>query len=139
VKRSLLHLRLLYQFFDPIEHSLIGNSGRHTLVMLDLAVEFDAPVTHSIPPFFRQRETTSHFTTIERQFCFNAPRSFGSGSLLTLRRTRIGPAALPAGDRHLHNLRRDTGPEIMITVVVHVPAEVPMLFWRDPSRWRATP
>jgi hypothetical protein len=46
VKRSLLHLRLLYQFFDPIEHSLIGNSGRHTLVMLDLAVEFDAPVTH---------------------------------------------------------------------------------------------
>jgi hypothetical protein len=52
VKRSLLDFRLLYQFLDPIEQSLIGESGRRTVVMLDLAVEFDAPVTHCIPPFW---------------------------------------------------------------------------------------
>jgi hypothetical protein len=52
VKRSLLVLRPLYQFLDPIEQTLIGESGRQTLVMRDLAVEFDAPVTHCIPPFF---------------------------------------------------------------------------------------
>jgi hypothetical protein len=52
VKRSLLDLRSPYQFLDPIEQSLIGESGRQTLVMRDLAVEFDAPVTHCIPPLF---------------------------------------------------------------------------------------
>jgi hypothetical protein len=50
VKCSLLDLRPLYQFPDPTEQSLIGESGRQTTVMLDLPVEFDAPVTHSIPP-----------------------------------------------------------------------------------------
>jgi hypothetical protein len=75
VKRNLLDLRPLYQFPDPIEQSLIGEPGRQTLVMRDLAVEFDTPVTHCIPPFFKQGETTSssHFTTTERQICFNAP------------------------------------------------------------------
>jgi hypothetical protein len=52
VKCSLLDLRPLYQFSDPIEQSLIGESRRQTMVMLDPAVEFDAPVTHFIPPFF---------------------------------------------------------------------------------------
>jgi hypothetical protein len=33
VKRSLLVLRTLYQFLDPIEQTLIGESGRQTLVM----------------------------------------------------------------------------------------------------------
>jgi hypothetical protein len=52
VKCSLLDLRLLYQFSDPTEQRLIRESGRQTMVMLDLLVEFDAPVTHSISPFF---------------------------------------------------------------------------------------
>jgi hypothetical protein len=42
VKRSLLGNHPFYQFLDPIKHSLIGDFGRHMLVMLDLAVEFDA-------------------------------------------------------------------------------------------------
>ena len=46
VKRHLLGLRPFDQFLDPIEHSMIGDSGRHALVMRDLAVEFDALVTH---------------------------------------------------------------------------------------------
>jgi hypothetical protein len=46
MKRHLLGLRPFDQFLDPIEHSLIGVSGRHSLVMLDLAVEFDALLTH---------------------------------------------------------------------------------------------
>jgi hypothetical protein len=49
---SLLDLCPLYQSPDPIEQSLIDESGRQTMVMVDLAVKFDAPVTHSIPPFF---------------------------------------------------------------------------------------
>jgi hypothetical protein len=52
VKRSLLVLRPLYQFLDPIEQTLVSESGRQALVMRDLAVEFDAPFTHCIPPFF---------------------------------------------------------------------------------------
>jgi hypothetical protein len=52
-------------FSDPTEQSLIRESGRQTMVKLDLLVEFDAPVTHSISPFFRPGETTfsCHFTT----------------------------------------------------------------------------
>jgi hypothetical protein len=53
VKRSLLRLHLLYQFLDPIEHSLIGDSGRDAMVMLDLAVEFGALVTHCNSAFTR--------------------------------------------------------------------------------------
>jgi hypothetical protein len=52
VKPSLLALRPLYQFSDPIEQSLIGESGRQTMVMLYLAVEFHALLTHCSPPFF---------------------------------------------------------------------------------------
>jgi hypothetical protein len=56
VKRRLLGLRPLDQFLDPIEHSLIGDSGRHALVMLDLAVEFDTLVTHFLlVPHFAHR------------------------------------------------------------------------------------
>lgn len=81
VKRSLLNLRPLYQFPDPIEQSPIGEFGGQTMVMLDLAVEFDALVTHSNPPFFRPGETTSSsiINTTERRFRFNAPPSCGSG------------------------------------------------------------
>jgi hypothetical protein len=46
VKRWLLGLHALYQFLDPIKRSLIGDPGWHSLVMLDLAVEFDALLTH---------------------------------------------------------------------------------------------
>jgi len=50
MKRRLLGLHSLDQFLDPIKHSLISDSGRHALVMLNLAVEFDALVTHfSVP------------------------------------------------------------------------------------------
>jgi hypothetical protein len=52
VKCSLLDLRPLYQFPDPIEQTLIGKSRRQTMVMLDLAVKFNAPVTHCISPVF---------------------------------------------------------------------------------------
>jgi hypothetical protein len=52
MKRCLVNLRPLYQFLDPIEQTLVSESGRQALVMRDLAVEFDAPFTHCIPPFF---------------------------------------------------------------------------------------
>jgi hypothetical protein len=51
MKRLLLRRHPLHQFLNPIERSLIGDPRPQTLVMLDLAVEFDAPVTHSDPPF----------------------------------------------------------------------------------------
>jgi hypothetical protein len=46
MERSLLSLHPLNQFLDPIKHRLVGDAGRHVPVMLDLAVEFDALVTH---------------------------------------------------------------------------------------------
>jgi hypothetical protein len=46
MERSLLGLHPLYQFLDPVECLLIRDAGRHVLVMLDLAVEFDALLTH---------------------------------------------------------------------------------------------
>jgi hypothetical protein len=46
VKRGLLRLHPLDQFLDPIEGALVCNRRRQALVMLDLAVEFDALVTH---------------------------------------------------------------------------------------------
>jgi hypothetical protein len=51
VKRGFLCLHPRYQFFDPIKGVPIGDPGRHAFVMLDLAAEFDALVTH------RNRET----------------------------------------------------------------------------------
>jgi hypothetical protein len=53
VERRLLGVRPFYQFLDPIKHSLIGDSGRHALVMRDLAVEFDALLTHCLVPHLR--------------------------------------------------------------------------------------
>jgi hypothetical protein len=126
VKCSLLDLRPLAQFPDPIEQTLIGDSGRQALVVRDLAVEFDAPVTHSIPPFFRPGETTFtfHFTTLERQFSFNAPRSFGSNF------NEAVPGQRRLSDRHrqavadLMHLCRNTGTEIAITAVLRAPTDV---------------
>lgn len=46
VKRGLLGLRLLHQFFDPINCKLVGNRGGYARVVLNLAVEFDTLVTH---------------------------------------------------------------------------------------------
>jgi hypothetical protein len=56
VKVGLLCLHPLYQFFDPIKRSLIGDPGRQALVMLDLAVEFDTLVTHKKPRSNRETE-----------------------------------------------------------------------------------
>jgi hypothetical protein len=49
VKHSLLSFHPLYQFLDPIKRRLIGDPGRHSLVIPDLAVEFDALLTHLAP------------------------------------------------------------------------------------------
>jgi hypothetical protein len=46
VKRSFFRLQTGDQFFDSIKHSPVVHSGRYPLVMLDLAVEFDALLTH---------------------------------------------------------------------------------------------
>jgi hypothetical protein len=46
VKGGLSRLHPLYQLFDPIKRTLIGDPGGQGLVMLDLAVEFDTLVTH---------------------------------------------------------------------------------------------
>jgi hypothetical protein len=59
VKGSLLDFRPLYQFPDPTEQTLIGESRRQTMVMLYLLVEFDAPVTHSISPFLGREKRRS--------------------------------------------------------------------------------
>ena len=48
VKQGLLALYPFYQFLNPIKSIWIDGSGRHALVVLDLAVEFDALVTHCI-------------------------------------------------------------------------------------------
>jgi hypothetical protein len=126
VKCSLLDLRPLYQSPDPIEQSLIGESGRQTMVMLDLAVELDAPVTHSIPPFSRSGKTTfaCHFTTTERQFSFNAPRSIESGFNESASHQRRLSNRHRQALANLMHLCRNTGPEIVITAVVHAWADV---------------
>ena len=46
VKRGLLSLHFLYQFFDPIERKLVGYRRGYALVVLDLSVEFQTFVTH---------------------------------------------------------------------------------------------
>src|ERR1700676_5424008 len=48
VKRGLLSLHFLYQFFDPINRKLVGNRSGYALVVLDLVVEFDTLVTHGL-------------------------------------------------------------------------------------------
>jgi hypothetical protein len=47
VERRLLDIRPFCQFLDPIKHSLIGDSGRHALVMIDLLVDLDALLNYS--------------------------------------------------------------------------------------------
>jgi hypothetical protein len=96
MKHRLLSLDPLYQSLDRVKRRLIGGSGNHALVVLDLAVEFDAPVTHCIPPFLAMLDQTRPPVILLRrkqQFCFNAPRHFwGNGrERITLQRTRIGP------------------------------------------------
>ena len=49
MKGGFLRLHARYQSLDPIKGALIGDPGRQALVMLDLAVEFDALVTHRNP------------------------------------------------------------------------------------------
>src|ERR1700730_3718050 len=46
VKRGLLSLHLLHQFFDPIERKLVIYTCGDAPVALDLGVEFDTLVTH---------------------------------------------------------------------------------------------
>jgi hypothetical protein len=46
VERSLLGIRLLCQFLDPIEQCPISESGRQTPVMVDLLVNLYALITH---------------------------------------------------------------------------------------------
>jgi hypothetical protein len=49
MKRQLLSLHPLNQFLDPINRWLICKPGRQETMVLDLAVEFDALVTHGSP------------------------------------------------------------------------------------------
>jgi hypothetical protein len=46
VKRSFFRLQTGDQFFDAIKHSAVVHSGRYPLVMLDLAVDLNALLTH---------------------------------------------------------------------------------------------
>jgi hypothetical protein len=55
MKLGFLCLHPRYQFLDPVKGGPIGDQGRHTLVMLDLAVEFDAFATHRNPAQFVKR------------------------------------------------------------------------------------
>jgi hypothetical protein len=59
MKRGFLCLNPRYQLFDPIKGGLIGDPVRQALVMLDLAVEFDALVTHSNPARIVKRSNLS--------------------------------------------------------------------------------
>lgn len=47
---SLPGLRPFDQNLDPSDHSLIGHTRRDVAVMFDLAVEFDALLTHFVVP-----------------------------------------------------------------------------------------
>jgi hypothetical protein len=58
--------------FDPINGALIGDPGRQALVMLDLAVEFDALVTHRNPAQIVKRSNpywSPDLKTIESKDC----------------------------------------------------------------------
>jgi hypothetical protein len=70
MERGLLTLHPFYQFLDPSKHSRIADSGRHALVMLDLAVKFDALLTHGTrrcqaTPISHCKRVAGHFV----QFC----------------------------------------------------------------------
>jgi hypothetical protein len=49
MERGFLCLHPRYQFFDPINGGLVGDPGPQALVLRDLAVKFDALVTHRNP------------------------------------------------------------------------------------------
>jgi hypothetical protein len=72
MKRGPFSFHPFYQFPDPIGHSLIRDPERHALVMLDLAVEFDALVTHCLPAllFRRKRLATCQNKTTAGCFGF---------------------------------------------------------------------
>jgi len=70
VKHSLLSFHPLDQFLDPIKHSLIGYSGRHALVMLDLAINFDALITHRSVTFVRGRPNSCRLDDAEVAILF---------------------------------------------------------------------
>jgi hypothetical protein len=46
VKQRLPILQPLYQLLDPIKRSLIGDAGRHALVMADLPLDLNALLAH---------------------------------------------------------------------------------------------
>ena len=62
VKYRLLGLRPGDQNLDPSDHSLIGVPRRDAAVMFDLAVEFDALVTHLLTGTFVSAEATGHLS-----------------------------------------------------------------------------
>ena len=53
VKRSLLGLHSLYQFLDLIKGKLIADAIGQALVVIDLAVDLNALVTHRSSTFAR--------------------------------------------------------------------------------------
>jgi hypothetical protein len=72
MKRSFSCLHSRYQMFDPIKGALIGDHGRQALVMLDLAVEFDALGTHRNPVQIVKRSNpywSPDLKTIESKDC----------------------------------------------------------------------
>ena len=48
VKRGLLCLHPLYQFFDPIKCELVGHDRRQAFITPNLLVEFDALLAHGL-------------------------------------------------------------------------------------------
>jgi hypothetical protein len=70
VKHSLLSFHLLYQFLDPIKCKLIGDLGRQALVMLDLAINFDALITHRSSAFARGRPNSCRLDDAEAAVLF---------------------------------------------------------------------
>jgi hypothetical protein len=73
MKCGLLSLHPFNQFLDPIKHGLIRDAGRHVLVMLDLAVEFVALVTHGthLKVTGGKQPATCYLMNAAGLFCFN--------------------------------------------------------------------
>jgi hypothetical protein len=72
MKRGFSCLHSRYQMFDPIHDALIGDHGRQALIMLDLAVEFDALGTHRNPAQIVKRSNpywSPDAKTIESKDC----------------------------------------------------------------------
>ena len=71
VKRDLLGLHLLHQFFNPINRKLVGDRSAYAFVVLDLAVEFDTLVAHFYSAFARSGPSTltAAYKTAELPIC----------------------------------------------------------------------